>query len=269
VERIKQAVERARRERQKVVADDLLDRPPETAETEPDEDIGLTQTRQIEVPRVLLERNRILTGIERNEVAHAYKALRTHVLQGLRGNNWKSLVVTSPGENAGKTVTAINLAISLARDVNHTVLLLDLDLRRPSVHKYLGFTPEAGLSDYVNGNAEISDLLVSPGIERLTVLPGHKSVDHSSEMLSSPRIVRLIKEMKSRYRERIIVIDMPPLLMTDDVLAFSPNVDAALLVVEAGGTPKDDITRSIELLGGTNLLGTVLNKSRSGGRAYY
>jgi len=269
VERIKQAVERARLERQKVVADGPVGGSVDIEEPRLDAEIGSVQTREIEVPRALLERNRILTGTERNEVAHAYKALRTHVLQGLREHDWKSLVVTSPGENAGKTVTAINLAISLARDVNHTVLLVDLDLRRPSVHKYLGFEPEAGLSDYVDGKAEISDLLVSPGIERLTVLPGHRSIDHSSEMLSSPRMVRLIKEMKSRYRDRIIIIDMPPLLMTDDVLAFSPQVDAALLVVEAGGTPKDDILRSIELLGRTNLLGTVLNKSRTGGRAYY
>ena len=269
MEKIKQAVDRAQRERQHIVGGGPSEKPLEPDAFEPPAHVEFSKTSRVELNPKVLKRNRILTGSEHNELSHAYNALRTQVLQRLRDNDWKSLIVTSAGEHAGKTVTAINLAVSLARDVNHTVLLVDFDLRRPSVHRYLGFEPRAGVSDYLEGEAEIGELLVTPGVPRLTVLPGHKSIAHSAEMLSSPRMVRLIKELKSRYRERIILIDMPPLLMTDDVLAFSPHVDAALLVVEAGKTPKDEITRSIEMLGRTNLLGTVLNKSRSGGRAYY
>jgi protein-tyrosine kinase len=189
----------------------------------------------------------------------------------MRANDWRSLVVTSPKEGAGKTLTAVNLAISMARDTNHTVLLVDLDLRRPGVLRY--FTPERlpGISDYILDDRPIPELLINPGIERLVILPGHRPVIHSAEMLSSAKVVDLFEDMKSRYPSRLVIFDMPPVLASDDVLAFAPVFDAALLVIAEGDTRRGDLERSLELLGDKPILGTVLNRSEepTTGYGYY
>lgn len=149
------------------------------------------------------------------------------------GRPWPS-PATSPSLGNGKTVTAINLAISLAREVNQTVLLVDLDLKRPAIGRYFVDGPTRGISDYVSHDAELADLLIHPGIERLVVLPGNESFAHSSEILSSPRMTQLVEELKSRYEDRLIIFDMPPVLASDDVIAFLPYLDAVMLVAEDG-----------------------------------
>jgi len=129
-----------------------------------------------------------------------------------RANNWLSLAITSPAAGAGKSLTGVNLAISLAREVNQTVLLVDLDLKRPRIRQC--FTDEnlPGSSDYLLDDVPLHEILFNPGIERLVVLPGHKSLIQSSEMLSSPKMVNLVQEMKERYLSRIVILDMPPVL---------------------------------------------------------
>ena len=102
-----------------------------------------------------------------HEFKDAYRMLRTRVLQTLRENNWTSVAVTGPASGCGKTLTAINLAISLAMEVTHTVLLVDLDLRKPSIHEYFGYQPETGLSDYLLNDTPINQIMFSPNIERL------------------------------------------------------------------------------------------------------
>jgi capsular exopolysaccharide synthesis family protein len=178
-------------------------------------------------------------------------------------NNWNSLAVTSPATGSGKTLTSINLAISLAREVNRTVLLVDFDLRCPSVHEYFGYKPEYGLSDYLYNDIPIDKILFSPSIDRLAVLPGRESIHNSSETLRSPKMEQLVADLKGRYADRLVLFDLPPMLALDDALAFKPYTDAMLLVAEDGATKKDDLQKSIEMLKGTPLLGTVLNKSHS------
>jgi protein-tyrosine kinase len=216
-----------------------------------------------------LRSQRVISGPD-DLVAERYKILRTRVLQRMRANNWRSLAITSPTEGCGKTLTSINLAISIAREVNQTVLLVDLDLKRPQVRRYLTHEDLPGISDYLVNDAPVADLLINPkGIERLVVLPGHASVTHSSEMLSSPKMVSLIGEMKSRYPSRLVLLDMPPILACDDVLAFSPHVDAVLLVAEDEKTGKDDLARASALLEKMNILGFLLNKSSAPDSGYY
>jgi capsular exopolysaccharide synthesis family protein len=193
----------------------------------------------------------------------AFKILRTQILQRLVESRWNSLAITSAEDNEGKTLTAINLAISLAREVTHTVLLVEADLRHPSVHRYFDIPAPKGLSDYLTGDVPLSELLINPaGIPRFVVLPGGRALANSAEMLNSPKMVRLVEELKSRYRSRIVLFDLPPILSCADTLAFSPYVDAALLVIEEGRSRAADIRRAAELLNGTHLIGTVLNKSR-------
>jgi capsular exopolysaccharide synthesis family protein len=146
-------------------------------------------------------------------------------------------------------------------EVTHTVLLVDLDLRKPSIHEYFGHQPQYGLSDYLFNDVAISEILFSPSIDRLVVLPGHQLIHNSSEMLRSPRMVKLVNELKSRYPDRLVVFDLPPILAADDALAFAPYTDAMLLVAENGGTSRDDLEKALEVLKGVPIIGTVLNKT--------
>ena len=273
MERIKEALERARQQRSDPFAKPVEGvshaRKREHAPAAAPVEIVYTQTRQLEIDPEFLRANRVISSLN-DPVAEPYKILRTKVLQRMRANNWRTLAITSPTEGCGKTLTSINLAISIAREANQTVLLVDLDLKRPQVQRYLTRDEQPGISDYLLKETPVPDLLFNvKGVERLVVLPGHDSVTHSSEMLSSPRMVSLIQEMKTRYPSRIVLVDMPPLLVSDDVLALSPYLDAVLVVASDGETDRDDLTRAIGLLEQMNILGITLNKSSARSYGYY
>lgn len=222
--------------------------------------INYTTTKQITLSDDVLKKNRIIAGFNDDKRGEVYRQLRTQVLQKLRANNWKTLAVTSPNESAGKTVTATNLAISLSREVNQTVLLVDLDLADPSVHKVMGFEVDGGMIEHLNDEKSIAELLVNPGLERLVVLPSRQDDRYSSELLSTPKMQSVLKDLTSRYESRLIIFDIPSLLVNDDALIFTPFVDAVLLVVEDGVSTADDVEQCLQMLEGTNILGTVLNK---------
>ena len=260
MERIKQALEKARQERE-------IRSGTEPAPAQPEAGTGKIeygQTQSVPLDKAVLRKNRIVTGLEPGPFTESYKRLRTQVLQRFRENNWNVLGVTSPGEGEGKTLTAINLAISIAREVDYTVLLVDANLRHPQMLEHFGLPPRKGLSDYLENDAPIPELLIQPGpIEHLVIFPGGTPAANSAEMLNSPKMADLVQGMKSRYHSRIIIFDLPPVLTTADALAFSPYVDAALLVVEDGSTQKQDVERAVELLSTTNIVGTVLNKAEA------
>ncbi len=224
--------------------------------------ITYSRTRTVTISAERLREHRIVGGFEPGAYKDAYKILCTQILQRLRENGWNALAVTSPRGREGKTLTAINFAISLAQEVDQTVLLVDADLRSPRIHDYFGFPVASGLSDFLTANASLEDILVHPGIDRLVILPGGRPLLNSSELLGSQKMLGLVQELKSRYPSRIVVFDLPPVLSAADSLAFSPYVDAAILVVEEGATDRDDVQRAAEMLSSTRLIGTVLNKSR-------
>lgn len=265
MEKIKRALELARQQQ----ADNISGngkpaiRPRHTQESvsEDTESIRYSSTRVLRPDPDTLIRNRILVDDANKEVATAYRMLRTQVLQKLVANDWNSIALTSPGPSQGKTTTAINLALSLAREVNYTVLLIDFDLKKPGIHRQFGIEPEYGISDVLLHDVPLQQALINPGIERLVLLPGRESISHSSEMLKSKKMRQLVEELKSRYETRLLIFDLPPLLATDDALAFSPYVQSFLLVLEEGQTGQDEIQQSLELLKETNIMGTVLNKS--------
>lgn len=224
--------------------------------------IVYTRTRSVEVPLDRLRGQRILSAFEEGPFTDAYKILRTQVIHRMREHGWNVLAVTSPGDGEGKTLTAINLAVSLAMDETQTVLLVDADLRHPRVHQIFGIAVETGLADYLLGDARVEDLLVHPGIGRFVLFPGGRRISHSAEALSSPKMVALVDELKHRYPSRLVLFDLPPVLSAADALAFSPYVDSALLVVEEGRTRVDEVERALQLLQpATPVIGTVLNKA--------
>lgn len=223
-------------------------------------DITYRDTKVVELDEHLLERNRVLSGREPKEVTQAYNMLRTQVLQKLKLNNWNSLAVVSPKSGNGRSLTALNLAISLAKEVKHSVLLVDLDLAQPSLANYLGVTLEFGISDYLLRDEPVKNILLNPGLERLVLLGSHEAMAHSSEVLGAPKLIALVEELKQRYPNRIVIFDLPPLLLSDDAIVFAPYVDAMLMVVEEGATTAEDLQLCADLLGDKPLLGSVLNK---------
>jgi protein-tyrosine kinase len=232
--------------------------------------ISYLHTRRATVSHRHLEQNHVISALHQDAFTDAYKILRTQVLQRLRRNGMRTLAVTSPGPHEGKTLTAINLAISIATEINYTVLLVDADMRRPGVHTHLGLEARQGLRDYLRSDIPLSKLLVHPtGISGLVVLPSGKPHPRSAELLGSPKMTHLVKDLKTRYASRIVIFDLPPLLSTADALAFLPYVDATLLVLEEGKTRMQDARRAAGLLRQTNLIGTVINKSHVVEDTYY
>lgn len=226
------------------------------------EKINYLRARHVPVDESVLRHNRVLTGHEPAAFRESFQLLRTQILRQLKENHWNTLAVTSPRSSEGRTLTAINLAISMAREVDYTVALVDANLRHPVLLEPLGLPEMKGLGDYLTEDTVIEELLIQPScFEDLVVLPGGRALENSAELLNSAKMARLVSHMKSARDKCIIIFDLPPVLATAEALAFSGLVDAAVLVVEDGVTTRSDVARSVDLLDATNIVGTVLNKS--------
>ena len=226
-------------------------------------------TRVVKLRTEHLEKSRIVAFDKNDPKSMIFDLLRTHVLQKMEEKGWRTLAITSPAPEAGKTVVAINLAMSISQQTNKTALLVDFDLRRPKIGTYLGISMERSLNDLLDGTAELPDVLINPDMPRLVVLPTKSPLKKSSETLSSKKIVDLIKELRERYRSRIVIFDLPPVLVTDDAIALLPQVDCVLMVVGDGMSTKQEIEDSLRLVPAENLIGTVLNKADIVPQNYY
>ena len=231
--------------------------------------IHYTRTVTFQPPPGLLEANRIIDISNSGHAASAFRALRTQVLQRMEEHQWKSLAIFSPTSDDGKTTTAINLAISLANDERHTALLVEFDLKRPTIASKFGIQPVRGVDDVLRGEARIEECLYHPeSFDRLVVFPARTAMERSSEAIAGPRGRDLVAELRSRYPDRIILFDLPPVLGVDDALAFAPLVECGLVVVAEGSTRREDLLRSMELLRKTPIVGTVLNRAKYVPSAY-
>lgn len=222
--------------------------------------IHYTQTRSLNFDPTILRRNRVIEAGSEDMIGASYKLLRTQVMQRMVANGWAVLGVVSPRMGAGSSTTALNLALAMAREANHTILLVDLDLRRPTIHQLLDHQPELGISDYLIHNVPLNRIMFNPGVDDLVIIPGRESIYNSSEALSSPKMVDLILEMRTRYERRLVIVNLPPALDSDDCVAFSPFLDCVLTVVEYGKTRSEELSRVNELLAHCNHVGVTLNK---------
>jgi protein-tyrosine kinase len=227
-------------------------------------------SRRLPVDWAELRERRIVPWDDTRMAAHAYRMLRTQVLQRARGHGLSTIGVVSAAHGEGKTLTAINLALSLAAEPNQTVLLVDFDLRRPSVSRMLGLSIDRGLEAWFAGTARIEELWCSiEGVERLFLLPTLTPVPQSSEVLARAATRRMFVDLKERDSGRMLIVDLPPALLSDDALTIAPQLDAVILVVTEGRTRREDVSRLLELLGKTRVAGTVLNRSSESERRAY
>ncbi|MFP4474783.1 MAG: CpsD/CapB family tyrosine-protein kinase [Desulfatibacillaceae bacterium] len=227
--------------------------------------INYTKTRVMPVDAGLLERNRVISSCRHMlRAANQVKTMRTRVVKALEKLGGNCILVAGARSGEGRTLSAINLAISIAQQVDRTSLLVDADLRDPPnpMHAYFGWDRQPGLSGYLLGKVKVEDALVCPGINRMVVFPSGRQLDASSEALGGPRMAGLVAEMKARYDDRVILLDSPPLLERADALVLSRLVDGVILVVEAERTSTRDVEQCLELLADRPIIGTIFNKAR-------
>ena len=201
--------------------------------------------------------------------AEAYRLLRAQILQRAREKGGNTLMVTSSVPGEGKTLTAINLAFAVAKEFNQTVLLVDCDLRQQKVYRMLGIRSEKGLVDYLLDRSPLEDLILWPGVEKITLISGGQTLKGSSELLGSPKMKGLVQELKTRYPDRFVIFDLPPVLSAADALVFAPLVDHVVLVVQAGKTPLPEVKKALEILPKEKILGIVLNRNEDVRKSYY
>ena len=212
------------------------------------------------IPRETFRRNRIVAMEELNPIADQFKLLRTHLFHKTRPENLNTIQISGFSTGEGKSLVAVNLAISIARDSRQTTLLVDVDFRNPCIHSLLGLGPATpGLKQHLLDGRPLEELLVSPGIDKLTVLPAGGRIAHSTELIGSPAMEALVAELKARYPDRYVLFDTPPITECPDPLVFSEYVDAMVLVARADYTRSDAVKAAMGLVPRRKVLGIVLN----------
>jgi exopolysaccharide/PEP-CTERM locus tyrosine autokinase len=206
--------------------------------------------------------SRIITyGNPDSPISEEYRKLKTLLLRMTTQEFRNTIMVTSAISGEGKSVTSLNLAVMLAQEYGQTVLLIDADLRRPSLSEYLGISPHAGLADCLEDGMNAGQAMVKTGIEKLSFMPAGRKSDSPSELLSSQRMKVFLLELKHRYQDRYIIIDTAPILLFAETQALSVLVDGVLVVVKECGVSLRGITQMLEILKGANVIGMVYNNA--------
>ncbi|MFO7963721.1 MAG: polysaccharide biosynthesis tyrosine autokinase [Desulfobacterales bacterium] len=193
--------------------------------------------------------------------AEQFKILRTSIMYPLAGNAPKTILVTSALPGEGKSFLSSNLAVSIALDINKHVLLIDCDLRNPSLHHFFGFNAGRGLSDYLNGETDLSDLMLRlNGIDRLSLLPAGTLPPNPSELVSTEQMAAFMEEAKQRYNDRMIILDSPPQAIAAESAYLARIVDGIIIVVKYGRTPRQEIEDMVTNIGTDKIIGVVVNQ---------
>jgi non-specific protein-tyrosine kinase len=234
-----------------------------------DLEVQYQQTKVYNVDPNVLRKNKLYSLFKNNKMTDYFDIAKGQLLKKLDQLKGNCIIVTSVHPGEGKTFTSINLAISMAREHDRTVMVVDTDLRNPwrshrdFAHDFFSLTPEKGLVDYLENDAELSDIIINPGINKLTIIPAGRRAINSAELLSSPRMEFLVNELKTRYgNERIILFDCPASLACVDPMVFAQLVDGIVFVVESDRTTNEDLKKAMALFKDNPILGVIFNKSK-------
>jgi capsular exopolysaccharide synthesis family protein len=191
--------------------------------------------------------------------AEQYRALRTRLAFAEGAGALRTVLITSPQKGEGKSVTSANLALTMAQELQRRVVLVEADLRKPSLQHLFGLPAGAGLADYLSGAAELKDIMKFLPEHNLTVIPAGSTPMNPAELLGSTAMRRMLDHLRTRFDR--VILDTPPVLPLADVAILAPLVDGALMVVRAGYTPKPAIENALRSFDASRLLGVVLNES--------
>jgi capsular exopolysaccharide synthesis family protein len=191
--------------------------------------------------------------------AEQYRQLRTRLAHAEGAQNLRTVLVTSPQKGEGKSITSANLALTMAQEMHRRVVIIEADLRKPSLRHLFGLPAGLGLAEYLSGAAELNDVMRFLPDHNLTVIDAGSSPANPAELLGSTAMRRLLDQLRSRFDR--VILDTPPVLPLADVAVLAPLVDGALMVVRAGVTPKPAIENALRAFDSSRLLGIVLNES--------
>jgi protein-tyrosine kinase len=222
---------------------------------------GREPIREIELDSAYLQSKRMIAYDGQDPRSRSFDMLRSQVLRSMDVKGWKILAVTSPTSGCGKTVTAINLALSMARQPERQVFLVDMDLRKPQVAACLGIMGDEGVLGVLEGHITLSSAVIQAHIGncKFEVLPTAPTL-HSSDLMGSRAMSALLHEIGKQGRPRIVILDLPPLLTGEDVIAILPQVDCVLLVAAVGTSTVSEIEECNKHLESTDVVRFVLNK---------
>jgi non-specific protein-tyrosine kinase len=233
------------------------------------------QFPRLQVDRNFVTSNRVLldetADSEEASANAAYRLLRARLMHKMHGNNWTSLAITSASPGDGKSLTTLNLALTLARARSGDVILLDLDLRSPCICQYLGVDPPHDLASYFSGAGSPNDVFFTIGIENLAIAGSSAPTERASDLIASGRFEELLAAIASLSTDPIVLLDLPPLLVTDEALLVAPRVDAVAMVIAEGRTRRDYLDRAKHLLEEFPFAGVILNRASEsfGADSYY
>ena len=192
-------------------------------------------------------------------VTEQFRRLRTLIIKPGAVNTPKIIMVASAMSGEGKSLVSVNLASIIAAELNSHALLMDCDLRNPSLTRWFGLDERKGLSDYLTGETEINDLIINTSIDKLAIISGGTIKENPVELISSDKMKNLIRDLKSKYENRYIIIDSSPILATTEPSVLNDIVDGIILVVKSGDTPRETVQQAVRLLNKNKILGVVLN----------
>lgn len=191
--------------------------------------------------------------------AESFRTLRTRILHPETGKVPKSVLVTSATPGEGKSFICANLGIVLAQGVDQYCLMVDCDLRKPSLHRLFGISVNRGLANYLRDDEDLASLIVPAGVETLSLLPAGPPPVNPAELLGSERLARLVDELENRYDDRLIVLDSPPLQAASETAILARHVDGVILVVRWGGSRRQHVHKLVEQIGRERIIGVVFN----------
>ena len=214
----------------------------------------------------------------RTSIAEEFRLIKRPLIEkafdgtsGVASGHGNLVMVTSALPGEGKTFCAVNLAISIAMEMDHTVLLVDADVARPSVPHFLGLKNEAGLMDVLlDDKLDLADVMLKTNIDSLTFLPAGKSHRHATELLASQSMSRLLDDIARRYPDRIVIFDSPPVLLTTESRVLASQMGQIVMVVEAEKTTQHAVKAVLRQIGSSDNVNLIYNKSRGfSGEEYY
>jgi protein-tyrosine kinase len=261
MENIRQAVERAKAGAQQ--QGDVRTEPPRLqAKHLGDTFANDRRANEVQLDVAHLQSRRIVAFDGRDALSRPFDMLRTEVLQSMDQKGWKTLAVTSPTPSCGKTLTALNLALSIARQPEREVFLADLDFRRPRVADSLGIKCKDGVAGIIEGRIEMDSAIIQAKIggSRLQVLPTAPA-SNPSDLVASSAMREMLEDIAGRAASGIVILDLPPVLTGHDVISILPLVDCVLFVAAVGTSKISEIEQSKKYLSESNVVRFVLNKA--------
>lgn len=232
---------------------------------------AVTDIEEVRLNAVQLEDNRIIAHDVADPRSKAIDMLRTQVLQSMNLNSWQMLGITSPTASCGKSVISINLALSIARQSERSVLLVDFDFQKPQVAKYLGLKRDLGILGVLEGRTKLLAATKKVRVynQQMFVLPCEASTPRSSEFMSSRAMTTVLNEIKRDFRAFTVIFDLPPMLPSDDVLSIIPNIDCVMLIAAAEHTTIPEVKECTKFLEQVPVVRVVLNKASDKVTSYY